>query len=1211
MENKKHFKLYKDGKKWCVAAITAVGVTTVMTFASTQRIKADTTIPKVRTQQVVVPQAASNNNAEKQEVTVVPQAKIADNGSGNVASYDQNNNLQSYTVDSQLHQAEDTTQQVPANNISTISINGDLSGISKDNLKTINTQINLNSGQTVNAWGTIKYQGNSTLAWPKKGYRLKLYQDAALTKKLKLEIPGSGFKTNAFNLKANFTDPNKGNNVINSELFKQITASRSNLKESIVKKMPNYGQIAGIPISLTINGLNMGLYSLNTYHQDKLYKMNDEKANDIAITGEGYSPVTGFQQPVTAENFISDSAFSNVSPAKVTQATIDRFNELYQVANASENDYLRLEQQYIDVPSAIDYLVFSFAINNADGLRKNIFYLSKDGSKWTLMPYDLDMSWANSWDGNTTDEKADFSQTLNNSGNKLLINIYNHHRQEIINRYKELRQSVLSTANVIALFNQWFDSVGEKNYQINDQLWNQYNMDGSFTHRAYLPKQELFKQINSWLKTVDDLWEISTPDTVIELPETKSITRTIELNEPNGNKKVEKQVVTFKRTSHFDTANDRLTAASQWTTDQNGFSEYSIPVINGYSSLVNNRLITKIDSLQANSNMDSSIIKVNYVSNSFDKSQNTNIAWLDTVQLINNSVHIAGWHVTNQVATHPYHYIIVFDKTNNKELGRVQVTVPTNRPDVKQAYNLYNAEYSGFNVNVPLNMSSLSNSSDELVVISRYSNDTNGEGNYIEYWNPSIKLDQSNNSALDSFDTSADNTLRVTGWHATNLALTKPYHFVILFDQTTGKEVGRQRVLNSVRADVQKVLPDIGNSLLSGFTADFDLNGLDLSHSLQAISRYSDDINGEGNYIDSWFNPAKLIPSKQQNIGYLDSFNVSDGQLQVSGWHAADMTSLEKNHYLILFDNTSNTQVISQKISNVMRSDVAQVYSNIQNANWAGFNVNLGKVTLLPGHSYSLVSRYSTASIGNGNSGMYTDYWFTLPQQNQQAYSIDNVFMTNDGLHLTGWMASDYSAVTPNAYLIVLSNGQEIGRQKVNLTDRADVANVYPTISNSLHSGFDSVVKVNTDRMGDSLQVLLRFTGSDDGNSNYYDQLSSAYPTNAGWFDQVMVDGQKVSFAGWHIDDRTIDKPFQYVILLKNGSEVARVKLDSNEQNLTRPDVKQAYPSIYNSENAGFSGSIVSPIDLENSNIQLIYRFTSSDDGNSNYVDYYSPVIKK
>lgn len=323
------------------------------------------------------------------------------------------------------------------------------------------------------------------------------------------------------------------------------------------------------------------------------------------------------------------------------------------------------------------------------------------------------------------------------------------------------------------------------------------------------------------------------------------------------------------------------------------------------------------------------------------------------------------------------------------------------------------------------------------------------------------------------------------------------------------------------------------------------------------------------------------------------------------------MTSLEKNHYLILFDNTSNTQVISQKISNVMRSDVAQVYSNIQNANWAGFNVNLGKVTLLPGHSYSLVSRYSTASIGNGNSGMYTDYWFTLPQQNQQAYSIDNVFMTNDGLHLTGWMASDYSAVTPNAYLIVLSNGQEIGRQKVNLTDRADVANVYPTISNSLHSGFDSVVKVNTDRMGDSLQVLLRFTGSDDGNSNYYDQLSSAYPTNAGWFDQVMVDGQKVSFAGWHIDDRTIDKPFQYVILLKNGSEVARVKLDSNEQNLTRPDVKQAYPSIYNSENAGFSGSIVSPIDLENSNIQLIHRFTSSDDGNSNYVDYYSPVIKK
>lgn len=1210
MENKKHFKLYKDGKKWCVAAITVVGVTTGMVFAASQNVKADTTTPLARTQQVM-PQGTLNDNTEKQEVTIVPQSRITDNGSGNVASYDQNNNLQSYTVDSQIHQVENTAQQVPANNISTININGDLSGISKDNLKTINTQINLNNGQTVNAWGTIKYQGNSTLAWPKKGYRLKLYQDAALTKKLKLEIPGSGFKTNAFNLKANFTDPNKGNNIVNSELFKQITSSRSNLKESIVKKMPNYGQIAGIPVSLTINGLNMGLYSLNTYHQDKLYKMNDKKANDIAITGEGYSPVTSFQQPVTVDDFISDWAFSNVSPAKITQATINRFNELYQVANAPKSDYLSLEQRYIDIPSAIDYLVFSFAINNADGLRKNIFYLSKNDSKWTLMPYDLDMSWANSWDGNTTDEKADFGQTLNNSGNKLLINIYNHHRQDIINRYKELRHNVLSTANVIMLFNQWFDSIGEKNYQINDQLWNQYNMNGLFTHRAYLPKQELFKQINSRLKTVDNLWGISTPDTIIEIPETKSVTRTIELNEPNGIKKVEKQVVTFKRTSHFNTASDELTSTNQWLAGQNYFLEYMLPVIDGYSSLINNQAVAKIAPLQVNPNMDSSIVKVNYVSNSFDKNQNTNIAWLDNIQLINNSVHVAGWHATNQVANYPYHYVIVFDKTNNKELGRVQVITPIYRLDVKQAYNLYNAEYSGFDVTVPLNISNLSSSNDELIVISRYSNDINGEGNYVEYWNQSTKLDQSNNSALDSFDTSADNTLHVTGWHATNLAFAKPYHFVILFDQTAGREVGRQRVLNSVRADVQKVLPNIDNSLLSGFTADFDLNGLDFSHNLQAISRYSDDINGEGNYIDAWFNPIKLMPNKQQNIGYLDSFNVSDGQLQVGGWHAADMTNLEKNHYLILFDNTANTQILSQKIGNVLRLDVAQVYSNIQNANWAGFNVNLGKVTLLSGHSYSLVSRYSTAGVGNGDGGIYTDYWFTLPQHNQQAFSIDSLQMTKDGLHLTGWMASDYSVAAPNTYLIVLSNGQEIGRQKISLANRPDVANAYPTISNSLHSGFESVVKIDAQRMSDTVQVLLRFTNSNDGNSDYYDQLSSTYPTNAGWFDQIAVDKQKVSFAGWHIDDRAIDKPFQYVILLKNDSEVARVKLNSNEQNLTRTDVKQVYPSIYDSEDGGFSGEINSPIDLKNSNIQLIHRFTSSNNGNTDYVDYYSPVIKK
>lgn len=1211
MEKKKYFKLYKNGKKWCVAAITVFGITTSISLANISDVNADT-VPEQTVDAVTrQPQNNSVDEGEKKTVTTVPQSQLADNGSGNIASYNQNDQLQSYTADSIVHQpADEISQKVPENNISTISLNGDFSGISKDNLKVINAQLNLNDGQSINAWGTIKYQGNSSLSLPKKGYRLKLYEDESMTKKLKIEIPGSGFKTNAFNLKANFADANQGNNIVNAEIFKQITVSRPNLAESIVKKMPNYGQIAGIPVRLTINGIQMGTYTLNTYHQDKLFKMDDEKATDIAITGEGYDPVTGFQQPVTLANFISGSTFDNVSPAEVTQATVDRFNELYLVANASEENYLQLEDQYVDLPSAIDYIAFSFAINNIDGLRKNIFYLSKDGGKWTLMPYDLDTSWATLWDGNEMDHQADFSQTLNNSGNKLLINIYNHHQQEVINRYKELRQGTLSTANVISLFNQWFDSIGEKNYQFNDEIWNAYNMDGVAQHPAYLPKQVMFNRINERLKALDQAWGIATPDEVINISETKNVSRTIVLNNPDGTKKNEKQVVAFNRQSQYNTASKQLLVKGNWVSEDPTLPAYQLPMIDGYTTLVNNRLTTAIEALAVNENIPSSVLEVNYVANGFDQNDQSNLAAFDQVQLVNNELHAVGWHVTNQVATHPYHYLIVVDKTNNQELGRVQAA-PIYRPDVKQAHNLYNAEYAGFNVTVPLDLNKLTASVDQLAIISRYSDNPTGEGDNIDFFGPMINLDQSNQAYLDSFETSANNTLHLSGWHATNQALTKPYHFIILFDQTTGQEVGRQRVLNGVRTDVQKAFPGINSSILSGFSADFALGGLNLDHNLQAISRYSDSLSGEGNYVDYWFNPVKLMPAKTQNVGYLDRVDVSQGQLQVSGWHATDMTQLEKNHYLILFDQTTNTQIASQKIENVQRRDVAQAYNSITNADWSGFSANFGKLDLVPTHHYSLVSRYSTSSTGNGDSGSYTDYWFKLPERNQQAYSLDSVEMTENGLHLTGWMASDYSVIAPYAYLIVLSNGQEIGRQQVSLTMRADVANAVPTIYNSQQSGFDTLVKLDLAKLADNYQVLLRFTDSADGNGNYHDQLSHEYPTNAGWFDNVSVSDTKVSFAGWHVDDRAVDKPFQYVILLKDGSEVARIKLNSNEQNLTRNDVKQLYPSIYNGKNAGFSGEITSLIDLGNSNIQLIHRFTSSDDGNIDYVDYYSPVIKK
>lgn len=204
-------------------------------------------------------------------------------------------------------------------------------------------------------------------------------------------------------------------------------------------------------------------------------------------------------QKPSLDNFMEND-FEVKSPVKFNQSGVAYFNKLYRLANCDENSYFQLENQYLDVPSVIDYLAFSIAINSTDSFGKNITYISKNGSKWFIMPYDLDTTWDNNFDGTLLDINNNITQSL--TINRLLETVYNHHRSEIISRYSQLRQSVLSTANVINQFNKWFDQVGSDTYNNNDKLWGDINLPGQ-THRLSISSVEFDQMIAKRLAIVD------------------------------------------------------------------------------------------------------------------------------------------------------------------------------------------------------------------------------------------------------------------------------------------------------------------------------------------------------------------------------------------------------------------------------------------------------------------------------------------------------------------------------------------------------------------------------------------------------------------------------------------------------------------------------------------------------------------------------------
>ncbi|MCC4501417.1 C39 family peptidase [Limosilactobacillus reuteri] len=590
---------------------------------------------------------------------------------------------------------------------------------------------------------------------------------------------------------------------------------------------------------------------------------------------------------------------------------------------------------------------------------------------------------------------------------------------------------------------------------------------------------------------------------------------------------------------------------------------------------------------------------------------NGNYGYLDVAQVVNNNdLHVSGWQATNQAAGKDNRYLVAYDSTTNTELGRTSVTENVARPDVAKAYpDVVNAKDSGYQATMSnLDWSKVKSVDDQIHIVSRYSDAANGEGNHVDNWSQPINLDKGNYAYLDNFGVK-DNQLQVSGWNATNKALGKANHYVILYDRTAGHEITRVKVEPAVRPDVAKAYSQVINAKDSGFNTAFSLAGIDLNHELQIISRYSDAANGEGNYVSYWYAPQKFAPANTSNQGSLDSFNLSNGQLIVSGWHATDYSQVENNHYLILFDNTNKTQVKSIKVTNVARPDVVKAYPTVATAGQSGFNANFGTVNLIPGHSYSLVSRYSTLDGGNGDNGQSktTDYWFNPVTLDQQASYVDSFTKTDKGYNVKGWMVSDQSINKPNAYLILLNDGQEIARTKVELTDRPDVAKVYPSIYNSQKSGFNGEFMVDPAKANGTLKVIMRFAG-DDANHNYSDQYSQDYPTNAGNFDNVHVTASQVSLSGWHASTQAGNKPYEWLIVLdNNGQELYRQQI--TDKNITRNDVQNVYPYIEGANKSGFQIVIPTQENMLHKVVKIINRLTDDPAGNGNYIDIVSGPV--
>ena len=335
----------------------------------------------------------------------------------------------------------------------------------------------------------VKVQGSSSQAYPKKNYTLTFERGVDF---------GWGAQKK-YVVKANWVDFSHVRNVVCARLWGDVrrtriasnglvTDQRGNYiidqsgnrilteADPMLSAGLNYGAIDGFPIAVVINDIYWGLYSLTIPKDAWMAKMGHGKYEAI-VSADTHSLPTFFKAPakVDTDGKLKGIDFSvEYCKDERNQAWIaESLNRMIRsVMSSTGTSYADTCGAYIDIDSAVDYMIFNCLINNTDGLGKNYLLDTFDGKKWYFAAYDMDGVLGSAWHGKgyyRADDECTFAVFERTSHIMHLIHRYD--RARLCARYRELRKSVLSEVSVEHKFLGYAVNIPKANYDYEVLRW--------------------------------------------------------------------------------------------------------------------------------------------------------------------------------------------------------------------------------------------------------------------------------------------------------------------------------------------------------------------------------------------------------------------------------------------------------------------------------------------------------------------------------------------------------------------------------------------------------------------------------------------------------------------------------------------------------------------------------------------------------------------
>ena len=191
--------------------------------------------------------------------------------------------------------------------------------------------------------------------------------------------------------------------------------------------------------------------------------------------GSTYDADNNRKEIMGSDNAGYDSTNNNhvksnkVKQALITLSTYTTVLKNMEDGGSSTEDIRSKIAELFDVQGIIDYVIFSDVTCNWDGYSKNWQWITWDGKKWFIEPYDLDgiLGW-NGWFTESSNRTLS-ERTLKTTPIGWVVSYYN---TELLNRYKELRDlGVISVQSIMSILQSWIDRIGTDNFEENHSKW--------------------------------------------------------------------------------------------------------------------------------------------------------------------------------------------------------------------------------------------------------------------------------------------------------------------------------------------------------------------------------------------------------------------------------------------------------------------------------------------------------------------------------------------------------------------------------------------------------------------------------------------------------------------------------------------------------------------------------------------------------------------